>query len=220
MATAELLKVDLLRQHAALYRPPEDPVLVTVPSWPFLMIDGVGDPATSATFQDAVQALYGLAYPLKFALRKEVGLDYTVMPLEGLWHGAGEMEPPSPDAFLTADRSAWRWTLMIRQPVEAVDALFGGGTFRSVLATARGKRPGIPYGSVRLEMLDEGECAQLMHRGPYAEELPSILRLHEFIRSLGRAPRGPHHEIYLGDPRRAAPQALRTVLRHAVSPAL
>lgn len=194
--------VDVVRTEKALYRPPPDPVVVDVPEMTFLMIDGTGDPAVSPEYSAAVQAVYSLSYGLKFAVRHAGGPDRKVSPLEGLWWWDGGSD------FASAPRSEWSWTTMIRQPPEVTPELFADVT----AATAR-KKPGIPLDRVRYETFHEGLCAQVMHRGPYADEPPTIMRLHAFIAEQGGELVGRHHEIYLSDPTRTAPEKMRTVLR-------
>ena len=204
--------VDLVRQFKPLYAPSaKHPVIVEVPELAFLMVDGRGDPNTSEQYQDALQALYGVAYTLKFALKKaDPERDFKVAPLEGLWWTDGE--PPSPEA-VQADRDAWNWTMMIAVPDDVTAA-------EVAAADAAARRRPLPAAAlVRLERFAEGQAAQVMHIGPYAEEAPTIARLHEFVAAQGYELRGRHHEIYLGDPRRTAPERLKTVLRHPVKPA-
>jgi hypothetical protein len=202
--------VDLVRQLKPLYSPPSKaPVIVEVPDLAFLMLDGRGDPDSSEAYQAALQALYGAAYTLKFTLKKaDPGRDFKVAPLEGLWWTGGE--PPSLDD-LQSERGAWNWTMMIAVPDEVTAAEVAAAAD----AAAR-RRPLPAAGLVRLERFAEGEAAQVMHIGPYAEEAPTIARLHEFVAEQGYELRGRHHEIYLGDPRRTAPERLKTVLRHPV----
>jgi len=202
--------VDLVRQLKPLYSPPSKaPVIVEVPDLAFLMLDGRGDPDSSEAYQAALQALYGAAYTLKFTLKKaDPGRDFKVAPLEGLWWTDGE--PPSLDD-LQSDRGAWNWTMMIAVPDEVAAAEVAAAAD----AAAR-RRPLPAAGLVRLERFDEGLAAQVMHVGPYADEAPTIKRLHAFVEEQGYELRGRHHEIYLGDPRRTAPERLRTVIRHPV----
>lgn len=193
---------------AYLYRAPVDkPVLIDVPPLNALWIDGRGAPAETA-FQAALQALYSLTYTIKFGRRK-LGLEsgYRVMPLEGLWStdASGGFEPSS--------GAPVSWTLFIVQP-EYVN----GMDVRRALAEldARGKRTAAVE-RVRLLTFSEGRAAQIMHVGPYSAEAPTIARLHAFIRGGGLRRAGRHHEIYLGDPRRADPSRLRTILRQPVA---
>ena len=191
----------------ALYRPPRDPVLVEVPSFDFIMVDGTGDPSTSAAFEAAVGALYSFSYSVVIPMKRSGRADLKVAPLEGLWWAddLGAFDPAR------QVRDAWRWTLMIRQPAEIP---------AEVLANAfakMAKKVGADLAAgVRFERFDEGRCAQLMHHGPYADEGPNIVRLHEFIAAQGLTLRGHHHEIYLSDPRRSAPDKMRTILRQPV----
>jgi hypothetical protein len=199
--------VDLKGQQPELYRATADPAFVDVPELPFLMVDGEGDPNTAPGYAEAVQALYVVAYTLRFALkRRPDGVDAPVMPLEGLWW-ADDMS-----VFLGGDRSAWRWTMGIRQPDRV-----GADDVAAAVEEARRKK-GLPgLDRVRLERYTEGRAAQVLHVGPYSAEGPTIERLHRFIADSGYALGGRHHEIYLGDPRRAAPEKLRTILRQPVA---
>jgi hypothetical protein len=203
---------DLVKQLRPLYAPsPRHPAIVEVPELSFLMIDGRGDPNSSEAYQDALGALYGIAYTLKFTLKKsDSERDFKVAPLEGLWWA--DAEAPSM-ADLQADRDAWNWTMMIAVP----DPVTAAELAAAVGAAAR-RRPLPAVGKVRLERVAEGLAAQIMHVGPYSAEAPTIARLHAFVDAEGYELRGRHHEIYLGDPRRTAPERLKTVVRHPVSP--
>jgi hypothetical protein len=192
----------------ALYRPPADPVLVEIPSFEFVMIDGSGDPNTSPAFESGVGALYALSYPVVITLKRAGRVDLKVRPLEGLWW-AEDL-----DVFQRTgdDRASWRWTLMIRQPDEVPAEVYG-----AALAALAKKVGTTVADQVRIERLDEGLCAQLMHRGPYDDEGPDIARLHDYVAAQGLRLRGHHHEIYLSDPRRASPGTMKTVLRQPVA---
>lgn len=198
----ELGRDDLYRASA---RTPE---LVRVPERAFIMVDGHGDPNTSPDYKAAIEALYGLAYTIKFALKSELGLSYRVGALEGLWW-ADEMTD------LTAERKAnYRWTMMIVQP----DVLTPDRFARALEELGRRKAP-VALGSTRLERFAEGLCAQVLHVGPYSAEGPTIARLHAYIRELGGrfdGHRQKHHEIYLGDPRRTVPEKWRTIIRQPI----
>ena len=203
---------DVVKQLRPLYAPsPRHPAIVDVPELSFLMIDGRGDPNSSEAYQDALGALYGIAYTLKSTLGKSTPeRDFKVAPLEGLWWADAET---SSMAELQADRDAWNWTMMIAVP----DAVTAAELAAAVDAAAR-RRPLPAAGSVRLERVAEGLAAQIMHVGPYSAEAPTIARLHAIVAAEGYELRGRHHEIYLGDPRRTAPERLKTVIRHPVSP--
>lgn len=196
-------KIDLKNEEKYLYNPSKSEFqMITVPPMNFLMIDGAGDPNTSQTFQEAVQALYGLSYTLKFMSKREMGIDYTVLPLEGLWW-AEELTN-----FDLNDKSNWLWTVMIRQP----DHINKNAVGKAMEEVKRKKNP-IALSKLRFEAYNECLCAQIMHIGPYSEEGPVIARMHDFIRSKGYQLAGKHHEIYLSDPNRTTPEKMRTILR-------
>jgi hypothetical protein len=199
------------REHtvAALYRATVTPRIVEVPELTFLMIDGHGDPSTSAEYQDAIRTLFTLTYSAKFANRRAGVAPARVAPLESLWW-ADDI-----GAFEAGDRASWRWTAMIRQPDDVTADLV-----ERVTQEARAKkRLGVtPAG--RLESFREGRSGQILHVGPYTSEGPTIRRLHEFIAEQGGRfdpIAQKHHEIYLGDPRRAAPERLRTIIRQPIA---
>jgi hypothetical protein len=192
-----------------LYKAATDPRLVVVPPMAFLMVDGSGDPATDPEYPDAVAALYALSYALKFALKKAAGLDYRVAPLEGLWWADDMRE------FAAGRKGDWRWTMMIAQPEAVTPALI------DAIRVEVPRKKALPALSrVRLESFAEGWAAQILHRGPYVDEGPTIERLHRFIREQGYTFDGrwqKHHEIYLSDPTRTAPERLKTILRQPVA---
>lgn len=198
-------KRDLKKELKALYSPPATEVReVDVPAMPYLMIDGQGDPNLAKDYQEAVEALFAVAYALKFFLKKEHGLDYTVMPLEGLWWS-------DEGAFDVRRKSALRWTALIAQPEQVTAELF-----RRVLPEVQKKKPLPALARVHWEVLAEGRCVQIMHVGPYSEEPATIDRLHRHAQAKNYALTGRHHEIYLSDPRKTAPDKVKTVLRQPV----
>jgi len=199
-------KIDFKKIMKAFWQPPAGVFsLVDVPKLQFAMIDGKGDPNTSEEYRHAIEWLYSVSYPLKFMSKKELGKDYGVAPLEGLWW-AEDMS-----SFLTGDKDLWSWTMMIMQP-DWIPAEM----FEAALEKARAKL-GQPPESLRLQSFHEGLAVQIMHIGPYSAEGPTILRLHEeFLPANGLVESGKHHEIYLGDPRKAAPEKLKTVIRQPV----
>jgi hypothetical protein len=197
----ELATADLKR----LFAPGEKPVIVDVPAFKFLMVDGKGSPNDSSEFQAAIQALYGLSYGVHFALKK-TGIDSRVRPLEALWWAQGRED------FTGVDAAGARWSAMIMQPDELTPALL-----EAVRAEAQRKKPDPTLARVRLEIFQEGPSAQIMHFGPYSAEKPTIERLHAFIEDEGFRLRGKHHEIYMGDPRRSAPAKLKTIIRQPIS---
>jgi hypothetical protein len=199
-------KLDFRKMMKALWQPPVGRfTIVDVPKMQFAMVDGKGDPNVSEDYKAAVQWLYGVSYALKFASRRELGRDYTVAPLEGLWW-ADDMAD-----FVRGDKSRWQWTMMIMQPDWIARPMFD-----AAVARAREKL-GAPPPGLRLEDYDEGLSVQVMHVGPYSAEGPTLARLHgEFLPANGLKETGRHHEIYIGDPRRTAPEKLKTVLRQPV----
>jgi hypothetical protein len=201
-------KVDLRTAHRELYAPPREFTRVVVPALAYLQIDGEGDPNTSPAYAEAVEALFSLAYAVKFASKKDLGQDFVVGPLEGLWTAA------DPGAFTRREKEAWSWTLMVLQPDWLTDA------FVADVAEATRRKKGLPaLDRVRFATYDEGECVQILHVGSYDDETPTLARLHdEYLPSHGLTFNGPHHEIYLSDVRRTAPERLRTVLRQPVRP--
>jgi hypothetical protein len=200
-------KLDLKKQWKHLYQSPVGQITtVIVPPLTYLMVDGEGDPNTSGSFEQAIEALYSLSYTLKFTLKKSSrAIDYGVMPLEGLWW-ADDLR-----AFMQADKSTWKWTVMILQPEfisnEDVEAAFN--EVRKKKATAALDR-------VRFETLEEGESVQTLYLGPFSEEGPTIQRMHDAVHAAGKKLYAKHHEIYLSDPRRTAPAKLRTILRQPI----
>lgn len=184
--------------------------LVQVPALTFLMIDGHGDPNTSAAYADALAALYPLAYRLKFLSKADLGHDYTVMPLEALWWSADMASFTS-----ERDKSRWDWTLMNLVP----EWLTGAHLEIAREAVAR-KTPAAALERVRLERFEEGLSVQTLHVGPYDDEGPVLQQMHdEFIPAHSLRKTGKHHEIYLSDPRRTAAPRLRTILRQPVAEA-
>ena len=200
-------KIEYKRELHDLYAPGAEPLIVNAPELAYLMVDGHGDPNTTAEYGEAIEALYAVAYSAKFAVKgTPAGTDYSVMPLEGLWW------TPDMSKFTTEDKSAWDWTLMIMQPDQVTAEVF-----EDAWAKAAKKKSLAPISKVRLEGLTEGLVAQITHIGPYAAEDSTIHRLHDFIAEQGYQRRGKHHEIYLSDPRRVDPEKLKTILRQPVA---
>ena len=198
-----LERVDLRRQLKGLYSASSAPTVVDVPAMNYVMVDGHGDPNTSPLYADAVAALYSVSFTLKFTLKRgPEKIDYAVMPLEGLWWAN------DPGSFTSGDKSKWLWTAMIMQP----DFITPRHVERAI-AAAQSKAPNEMLAEVRFESFAEGRVAQLLHIGPYAAEAPNIERLHAYIAAQGGQLSGKHHEIYLSDSRRAAPEKLKTILR-------
>jgi hypothetical protein len=196
-------KLDLKKNLKYLYMPSAKAFsVVDVPPMNFIMIDGHGNPNNSPEYAESLQALYTAAYTLKFKVKKELEVDFPVMAAEGLWWMDDMRE------FSLARKDDWKWTMMIMQPEIITLQLFS-----QAVDEASKKKGQSTLSRLRLERYDEGLAAQIMYFGPYANEGPTIARLHQFIEESGYGRFGKHHEIYLGDPRRTAPEKLRTVIR-------
>ncbi len=198
-------KIDFKKEFKNLYNPPsKEAVVVDVPAFNYLMIDGKGNPNTSQEYKEAIETLFAVSYTIKFMVKKgKQAVDYGVLPLEGLWW-ADDM-----NAFATGNKDQWKWIAMIMQPPNLVtDALV-----KEALAQVKKKKnlPALP--KLRFETLQEGLAVQIMHIGLYSEEGPNIEKLHSFIRQNGYELAGKHHEIYLSDPRKSAPEKMKTVIR-------
>ena len=201
-----MIKIDLKKEFKHLYNPSsKEAVIVDVPRMNFLIIDGAGDPNSAQEYKDAIEALYAVSYALKFAIKKERGIDYGVMPLEGLWW-AEDMA-----AFSMENKDMWKWTAMIMQPEHVTKDLLN-----EALEQLEERRNLPALSKTRFESFHEGLSAQIMHIGPYSAEGPTIERLHSFIKGSGHELRGKHHEIYLSDPRRSAPEKMKTIIRQPI----
>ena len=197
-------KIDLKKEWKELYQPRARQVsLIDVPPFNYLMVDGFGDPNSAQAYQEAVETLYAVSYTLKFMLKKgELKQDYVVMPLQGLWWVENMAD------FSVERKGDWEWTMMILQPPPVT----GGMVTEAIASTAKKKNPPA-LDKVRFANLHEGPAAQMMHIGPYADEAPTIEKIHQFIFDNGGQMSGKHHEIYLSDPRRTAPEKLKTIIR-------
>jgi hypothetical protein len=205
---------------AALYKVRKGSIdLVDVPELGYLAVEGMGSP-DGDEFTSAVQALYSVSYGARFMVKKEQGDAPKVMPLEAQWW----VDDPDQQDVVAAvargeatmadsDRELWQWQAMIMQPTP-IDA----ATVTRAIDAARAKKDLPALDRLRYERWEEGRCAQLLHVGPYADEATSIVRLHQGIAAANCRPRGRHHEIYIGDPRRSAPEKLRTILRQPIEP--
>lgn len=201
-----MTKIDFKKTMKEFYNPPKKFGVVDLPEMLFLMIDGHGDPNTAQEYQDALEALYAVAYKMKFISKKTLEKDYVVPPLEGLWW-AEDM-----DTFITRDKSAWDWTMMIMVPDWITAEIFN-----DALEQVRKKKNPTSLDKVRLESYHEGLSVQIMHIGSYDDEGPVLAQMHnKFIPENGYVENGKHHEIYLSNPRRVAPEKLKTVLRQPV----
>lgn len=203
---AEMGKVDFKKTMKELYQPSSREFeLVDVPDMQFVKVDGDGDPNTSPAYRKAVAWLYAVSYAMKFAAQDAHGKDYVVPPLEGLWWAE------DPSTFVTRKKDEWRWTMMIMVPAFVDNAIFHASVTKSA------QKLGAPPSSLRLEPYAEGTSLQALHIGSYDDEGPVLARLYEDIMpAAGYTHNGPHHEIYLGDPRKTEPAKLKTVLRQPV----
>jgi hypothetical protein len=208
--------LDLKKNFKHLYQPSAKKIeVIQVPNLQFAMIDGAiekgSEPGKSPMFADATQALYGISYTLKFTLkkRKTNAIDYPVMALEGLWWVEDGL-------FDITVKDNWSYTLMIMQPDVITKDLFEEAREQ----VHRKKGDSEMLSKVKLAHFEEGLCVQVMHIGPYATEPATINRMKEFMAENGLkdnvGPNGKHHEIYMSDPRKAAPDKMKTVLRHPV----
>lgn len=199
-------KFDVKKALKTLYTGPVgDFAVVGVPPLAYFMVDGQGDPNTAPAYREAVEALYAASYTLKF-MSKALGEDYVVPPLEGLWW-SDDM-----DDFAARRKDRWSWTLMILLPDFVAPALA-----ERAIAAAQQKKSLPALARLRREVLSEGRCVQTLHIGPYDAEGPILARLHnEFLPDNGLIETGKHHEIYLSDPRKVAPEKWKTILRQPV----
>lgn len=203
------VKIDLKKDRKDLYQPgTKEFTEVDVPAMTYLAIDGHGDPNSSPDYAAAVAALYAGAYAIKFAFRARSGEDFVVGPLEGLWSSS------EPAAFVARRKSEWDWTMLIAlpDPVTGEDIAMG-------VAKASGKKPDLPIAALQTLVLNEGRSLQILHIGSYDAETATLARLHDEVMPTRKLTwNGRHHEIYLSDPRKVAPEKLRTVLRQPVRP--
>jgi hypothetical protein len=207
-AKTKTQKLDFKKEYKSLFSPSaKEPEMIEVPAFKYIMIDGRGDPNTSKDFQDKIQVLYGLSYTIKFMLKldKADPFDFTVPPLSGLWC-ADDIT-----AFAEGKKHEWKWTLMILMPDRVTREVFAEGKRR-----LKEKKNPTFLDLAKFEIYEEGLSAQIVHIGPYAEEGPTIAKLHDFFQGKGYTFNGLHHEIYLGDPRRCKPEKMRTILRQPI----
>lgn len=208
-------KLDYKKEYKDLYQPAAKPSLIDVPEMSFFAVDGAGDPNTSPAYAEALEILYGLSFTVKMSkmngTQPEGYFEYVVPPLEGLWFADGV----SFDGLNVSDKNKFRWASMIRQPEFVTEEVFAGA--KEILAK---KKPQLDLSKARFMTFTEGLCVQIMHKGSYDSEPESILKLKRFAEENGLSEdfsaERLHHEIYLSDPRKCAPERLRTVIRHPV----
>jgi hypothetical protein len=200
------MKKDYKKDLKNLYNPsPKEVNDIIVPSMNFLMIDGKGSPGECKEWADAIETLYPVAYTIKFSIKKDTGFDFGVMPLEGLWW-AEDMND-----FTKGNRDNWLWTIMIMQPEVVTKDIF-----EKAVTDVKKKKQLASIEKLRFENFNEGKCAQLMHIGPFSEEGPNIIKIHQWIKNNNGLFDGKihkHHEIYLNDVRKVNPLKMKTILR-------
>ncbi len=207
---APAAKVDLVKERPDFFKAGRAPAVVALPRASFLTIEGKGAPESEA-FTSAFGALFGVAYTLKFAMKAE-GSDFKVAPPEGLWWSDYDISKlDDPEALWTVPRDEWRWKLVMMVP-DFVKKRAVESAKRALLE----RRGDVTAKRVGLERIREGACVQALHVGPYSDEPETIRRMGALMAERGLVPHGLHHEIYLSDPRRTAPEKTRTILRQPV----
>lgn len=202
-------KVDFKKALRALYNPKNTELweIVDVPEMKFLMVDGEGNPNTAASYSEAIEALYAVSYTLKFMSKRELGKDYVVSALEGLWY-ADDMS-----IFVKKKKDAYRWTMMIMQPEWIDDEMIA-----SAIAEVKDSKNPAALSKLYVRVYAEGKSAQLLHIGSYDDEAPKLLYLHDtYMPEHGYTFNGHHHEIYLSDSRKVAPEKPKTILRQPIA---
>lgn len=202
-------KVDFKKTLSKLYDPKNisEWGVIDVPEMKFLMVDGEGDPNIADDYRDAVEALYSVSYALKFMSKRELGKDYTVSALEGLWH-AEDMS-----IFMKKKKDEYKWTMMIMQPDWIDETMVASG-----IAQAKEKKNPVALSKLYFKSYAEGSALQLLHVGSYDDEAPKLMHLHDtFMPDNGYTFNGLHHEIYLSDPRKVSSDKLKTILRQPIT---
>ncbi len=196
-------KIDFKKKLKNIYQPKNKEIcIVDVPQMQFLMIDGKGNP-NHQEFKDSAEVLFSISYAIKFIVKQDLNLDYTAMPLEGLWW-ADDMS-----YFVEEKKELWKWTAMIMQPEFVTQSIY-----KKALLRVKDKKQ-LNVSKVKFESFCEGPSAQILYIGSYHDEHPTIMQLHSFIKENGYSLRGKHHEIYLSDPRKTSESKLKTILRHS-----
>ncbi|MDI6402579.1 GyrI-like domain-containing protein [Balneolaceae bacterium ANBcel3] len=185
------------------YSAKKTPELKTFSKRMYLALSGIGDPS-GPEFKNAIQCLYALAYGVR-SICKQQASNFVVPKLEALWWVCSE------NHFSEIPKSQWQWKLLIQMP-EFVSSDIVEQAKMDVI-----KKAGEAVKEIGFESLSEGSCVQILHIGPYSEELPTIQTMKAFISEHGLSEHGLHHEIYLSDPRKSPPERLKTILRQPVS---
>ena len=201
---------DFKKLQKDLYQPTTTPTIVDVPPMVYIAVDGRGNPNTSEEYAAAIEMLYGLSYTIKMG--NKTIMEWVVGPLEGFWCVTDDAES---NVVLATDKNKFVWTALIRQPDFVTHDVFGDAATQ--LAK---KKPNLDIAKARLETITEGLCVQILHVGPYDAEPATVAILDQFAVDNGYildfTNTRRHHEIYLSDPRRTAPEKLKTVIRHPI----
>jgi len=208
-------KLDYKKEYKDLYQPKTKPSIIDVPKMIFIAVDGKGDPNTCDEYKQAMEILYGLPFTINMSkmngTQRDGYFEVVVPPLEGLWY----MDDVTFDGLNITDKSKFQWTSMIRQPEFVTEEVF-----EAAKKALKKKKPDLDLTGARLMKMTEGLCVQIMHKGAYDDEPASIIKMKEFVSENGYiedfSEGRMHHEIYLSDPRRYAPEKLKTVIRHPV----
>jgi hypothetical protein len=208
-------KLDYKKEYKDLYQPPSKPTIINIPEMLFIAVEGEGDPNTCQEYSEALEILYGLSYTIKMSGKNDIQTDgyfkYVIPPLEGLWYA----DDIYFDGLNITDKNKFKWIAMIRQPEFVTENVFE--TAGSILIK---KKPRLDLSRTKLKKINEGLCVQIMHYGSYDDEPDSIEKMKSYIALNGYkedlSDKRLHHEIYLSDPRKCAPERIRTVLRHPI----
>lgn len=204
------MALDYKKKEKEFYQPKTTPSIIDVPAMKFITVDGQGDPNNSAEYQTAVELLYGLSYTIRMGHKDT--LEYVVLPLEGYWSVDDDFKGGGASI---QDKSKFVWTMMIRQPEFVTEEIFV-----SAKETLAKKKPQLDISKAAFETITEGLCVQVMHIGPYDDEAATVLLMDNYGIEQGYEldinDSRQHHEIYISDPRRTAPEKLKTILRHPI----
>lgn len=203
--TSEIRKIDHKKEYKSFFSPPKKPTIIDIPSFNYLKVDGEGNPNTAVQFAEKTQLLYTLSYAIRFAVKKDLKIAYTVMPLEGLWW-AQDMS-----TFHSREYDQWKWTLMIMQPDLVTEEMVS--TAKAEVVRKKGMDQ---VNDLRFESYAPGKIVTMLHIGPYSAEAPNIQWMHTHAHEQGYTLHGLHQEIYLSDPRKIAPEKMKTILRQPI----
>lgn len=195
-------KIDLKKENKDIYTATKKPKIVNVKEQKIISIEGIGDPNTSTEYKNAIEALYPVAFNMKFIAKKELQKDWVIAPLEGLWWMDNMKD------FTVENKNQWKWKMFIAQPDFVTKKLFN-----KTIKKVREKKNPVALEKIRFEKIHEKSVAQVLHIGSYKSEAPVIQELHEFIKNNNGKLSQKHHEIYISDPRRTAENKLKTIIR-------